>query len=244
MGQSTTITATAVFSDGSAQQVAAAAVWATSAPGTATVNGGVVTGVGPGSATISATYQGQTATAQVTVAAQPVTVTVTGVSIGGTLSLPVGGSTQLTVRASRSDGTSVDVTAQAAYQSNNGLVSVSASGQVSGLAAGAANITATYQGFSAQVQVQVNAVAPTVTGITISGGSSVKLLQLLNLTAVATLSDGTTQTVTGSATWSSSNPALLELASSGVLRGLVVGNVTVTVTYQGHTTQKTVTVTL
>src|SRR5690606_870870 len=117
--------------------------------------------------------------------------------VTGNLNLNIGLSTQLTVRATMSDGEILDVTALASYQSSNPLlVSVSATGHVTGLLAGLAQITTTYRGVSAQVQLQVNANLPVLTGVSITGASSVRLLELLQLEAVALLSDGTQQNVT------------------------------------------------
>lgn len=61
------LTATATYSDSSTADVTSLATWSSSAPSKATVSAGFVTGVDPGSATITATYQGQTDTCAVTV---------------------------------------------------------------------------------------------------------------------------------------------------------------------------------
>lgn len=242
VGQSVQLTATAQLSNGTQQNVTASASWSSSGS-SASVAGGLVTGNAAGSVTITATYQGQSATRQVTVSATPISVV--SISVTGNLSVGVGLSSQLTVRATMSNGTIIDVTGQAAYQSSNSLfVSVNASGQITGLLAGLANITATYQGVSASVQVTITVTLPVVNSLTINGASSVRVLQLLNLSAVANMSDGSQQTVTNSCQWSSSNLGILEFLTNGVLRALVVGNVDVTVAYQGKTAQKTIAVTL
>lgn len=241
-GQSVQLTATAQLSNGTQQNVTASASWSSSGSG-ASVAGGLVTGNAAGSVTITATYQGQSATRQVTVSATPISVV--SISVTGNLSVGIGVSSQLTVRATMSNGTVVDVTGQAAYQSSNPLfVSVNANGQITGLLAGLANITATYQGVSATVQVTITVSLPVVNSLTINGASSVRVLQLLNLSAVANMSDGTQQTVTQSCQWSSSNLGILDFVTNGVLRALIVGNVDVTVAYQGKTAQKTIAVTL
>ncbi len=237
------LTARATFSDGSQQDVSAVASWSSSAPQVATVSGGVLTGVGAGTATVSAAYQGVTTTADVIVSAAPATVI--GLTVTGNLNLNIGVSTQLTVKAAMSNGEIVDVTALASYHSSNPLlVSVSASGHVTGLLAGLAQVTASYQGVSAQVQLQISASLPVLTGLSITGASSVRLLQLLQLDAVALMSDGTQQNVTLTSAWSSSNLGILDLLGNGLLRGLLLGNVTITVEYGGHTAQRTIQVTL
>jgi uncharacterized protein YjdB len=66
-GEIGALTATATYSDASTADVTATASWVSSAPADATVSAGFVTGVDPGSATITATYQGQSDTCAVTV---------------------------------------------------------------------------------------------------------------------------------------------------------------------------------
>lgn len=66
-GDISALTATATYDDSSTANVTSSAVWTTSDATKATVSSGFVTGVDPGSATITASYQGQTDTCAVTV---------------------------------------------------------------------------------------------------------------------------------------------------------------------------------
>lgn len=69
-----------------------------------------------------------------------------------------GGTQQLVVSANLSDGSTQVVTSQASYQSSDAAVAtVSAGGLVTGVAAGDAVVTATYQGVSTTVAVEVSA---------------------------------------------------------------------------------------
>lgn len=63
------VTATAAFDDASTQDVTALASWTSSSLADATVSAGFVTGVDPGTATVTATYNGQSGTCAVTVTA-------------------------------------------------------------------------------------------------------------------------------------------------------------------------------
>jgi hypothetical protein len=67
-GQTTQLTATAAYSDGTTQNIASQASWQTDNPAVATVAAGLVTAVGNGQATITATFQGKSGTLLVTVA--------------------------------------------------------------------------------------------------------------------------------------------------------------------------------
>ena len=63
------LTATATYDDASTADVTSSATWTTSDATKATVSAGFVTGVDPGSATVTAMYQGQSDTCAVTVTA-------------------------------------------------------------------------------------------------------------------------------------------------------------------------------
>ena len=66
-GGSQQLTATANLSNNGTQDVTSSATWSSSNTGVATVSGGLVTAISTGSATITATYGGQTGTASVSV---------------------------------------------------------------------------------------------------------------------------------------------------------------------------------
>jgi Big-like domain-containing protein len=88
-GQQGQLTATAHYSDGTTQDVTAGATWQSSNGGIATVSAaGVVTAVGSGTATITVTYQGKSATFGVTITISTVsgstlTATIDGVVFNG-----------------------------------------------------------------------------------------------------------------------------------------------------------------
>jgi hypothetical protein len=236
VGGSSQLTATATLSDGTQKNVTTLATWSSTNPAAASVSGGLVAAIAAGSSTITGQYQG--ASASVTIVVQgggggnPPAPSVVSLSVNGVLDLTLGGTTQLSVIANSSDGSHVDVTALAGYSSSNPLlVSVSANGLVSGLLAGLSDITATYQGVSAQVHITVKAPI-SLLNVTLSGATDVKLLQSIQLTATAHFSDGTTQNVTNLASWNCSNTLLGQLVN-GLLTALGLGDVTVSATYQG-----------
>jgi hypothetical protein len=68
-GEIGALTATATYSDSSTGNVTSAATWSSSDPTKATVSAGFVTGIAAGTATVTATYGGQTDTCAVTVTA-------------------------------------------------------------------------------------------------------------------------------------------------------------------------------
>lgn len=93
---------------------------------------------------------------------------------------------------------------------------------------------------------------PTVTGVVVTGnGAFTSKNQTSQLIASANLSDSTSQNVSSTATWSSSNPAVASVSSTGLVTAVSFGTATITANYQGAqgslstivTLQATVTVT-
>jgi uncharacterized protein YjdB len=83
--------------------------------------------------------------------------TVSTVAVTGAMPA-VGGTAQMVATATLTTGTTQDVTAQATWQSSNTAVAtVNSTGLVTGVAAGAVQITATYQSISGVDNVTINA---------------------------------------------------------------------------------------
>lgn len=75
---------------------------------------------------------------------------------------------------------------------------------------------------------------PTVTGVVVSGnGAFTAKNETSQLTATANLSDNTSQNVTNSATWSSSNQLIASVSSTGLVTAVSFGQATITAAYQG-----------
>jgi hypothetical protein len=241
------LTALALLSSGTTIDVTSLATWTSTAPLVASVSGGTVTGLLPGSATIQATYGGVAGQVGVTVSVvappPPPPITVTSVNVTGTLNLTVGGGVQLTATATRSDGSVIDVTGSASWSSGNSLLASVSGGSVTGLLAGATSITATYQGVSGSVNISIAPLPKVLTSVSIGGPGSVRIGQTIQLTLTAHYNDGSTENVTASANWSLNN-LLGSLLSPGLLQGLLVGSVNVTASYGGQQANTSVSVTL
>jgi hypothetical protein len=75
---------------------------------------------------------------------------------------------------------------------------------------------------------------PTVSGVVVAGnGAFTSKNQTSQLTATANLSDSTSQDVTSTATWSSSNQAVATVSSTGLVTAVSFGTATISATYQG-----------
>jgi len=79
---------------------------------------------------------------------------------------------------------------------------------------------------------------PTVSGLAISGNDAIRTGFFASYTATATLSNGTTQTVTPA--WTSSSPAVATVDSTGRVDGLTHGSTNLAASYQGANASKTV----
>ncbi|PZD97141.1 hypothetical protein DNH61_04440 [Paenibacillus sambharensis] len=119
-----------------------------------------MTGLHTGKTVIEAVYQGQSgmliASAPVTVYAVPTKL----VLEGSPYSMKEGGYAQISVIAEYSDGTTKDVTAEAAYNVHHAnIASVDASGRLLGLRPGQSQLTVTFEGLSVTAGVDVSASA-------------------------------------------------------------------------------------
>jgi len=132
--------------------------WTSSNGGAASVNGsGLVTGVSAGTATITATSGGKSGSAAVTVVVVPVaTVSVSP----ATASVAVGSSVPLSATPRDSAGKALNGRVVSWATSDVAVATVSSSGVVTGVAAGAATITATSEGKSGTAAITVTAAPP------------------------------------------------------------------------------------
>ena len=239
-GASQQLAATGTFDDKTQQALGASVTWQTSQSAVATVNTqGNVTGVGVGVAQISAAYQGVTGTTSVTVAA-PTLVSIT-VSPNQS-SLPVGESEQLTATGNFSDGTTQNLTQSATWSSSgSAIASVSSAGAALANAVGTATIGVTAGSFTGTASLTVTPAAVTALNIT-PATLSIALGSSHQLQAIATLSDGTTQDMTGIAAWSSTQPTIVSVSSGGLAIAEQVGSTTITAEGSGLTASADLTV--
>lgn len=132
--------------------------WATSAPGTATVDAsGNVTGVAAGTATITATSEGKSGSATIVVtAAPPVVVPVASVEVSPQTGNVTVGRT-IALRATTRDTNGATLTGRTVTwsSSDTGTATVNDSGTVTGVAPGTVTITATSEGQSGSATIVV-----------------------------------------------------------------------------------------
>jgi len=163
------LSANATYSNGSGSDVTSLATWVSSNTAVAIVQTsgqtapGLVTGVGGGTSTITATYDGKTSSATFTVSSavlKSISVSPSSVTVG------VGTTQQFSATATYSDSSTGSVTNSASWSSSNSSVAtIQSSGQVSpGLATGVAaggpiTIAATLKGLAGTASVTVTSSA-------------------------------------------------------------------------------------
>ena len=249
VGLTEQLTATGTYGSGTTGNVTSVANWTTSNNKVASVSAtGLVTGVGGGSATITAAV---TETSGTTVTSPAAALTVTSKTITAvTVSAPAAsiypfGTDQFSATAAYSDGTSAPVTATFA-SSNTGVATISStSGVATGVlsaAGGTTNITATVSGAPvsapfvlAVAGVQSVAVTPASPTFPLGLANSALPFGATNnqvqFAAVATYTDGTTATVTSAATWQASPAGVAGVNTAGLATVTGQGATTVTATY-------------
>jgi uncharacterized protein YjdB len=215
--------------------------WTTNSASVATVSSsGLVTGQGAGTATITATSEGQSGTAAITVT-QP-TVPVASVSVSPpNLSLTVGQTGQLT--ATPRDASGNPLTGRVVTWTTNSaaVATVNSTGLVTAQGAGTATITATSEGRSGTVAIIVTLVP--VAAVSVSPATlSLTVGQTGQLTA--TPRDAAGNPLTGRVvTWASTPTTVATVSASGLVTGAGAGTATVTATSEGQNGSATVTVT-
>ncbi len=259
VGQDQAFVATAEYSDGSTATVTTSATWTTSdasiavmsAMGgagrggpVAVVGGATATGLGVGSATVSASYTEsgvtKTGSAALTVTA-PTLLSLEITPTTPTVYLSTSPTQAFVATAIYTDYSTATVTASADWSSSNGAIAVisntgATTGRATGLAAGTSTITAAFNGMSASTTLTVASAKPTKVQVTPTNPTA-HLGINQSFVAVVLLDNSTTQTVTGSATWTSSDVTVATVgatgASAGVATPIKAGTTTITATYQG-----------
>lgn len=202
----------------------------------ATIDGNSVVGMGEGTTELTITDGTFTTTATVNVVPAgtlPTTLVVTPTAVACT---PESADTQLQVFATLTSGTSVDITADAIYGSNDSTVAlVTAEGKVVCVSPGAAQVAVQYLGLAILVNVSVQGVPPASVAFT----PTTLLCEIGDTPTVqisATDDQGLVSDVTGTASVSSSATGIARF-NAGTVQCLAEGTATITANVNGVVAQ-------
>ena len=236
VGSQTTLSASSSMQDCTSEPKVS---WTSLAPNVATVSGtGQVTGVSAGSASIRATVLNSNASATVTVT-QPAVASVQIDPSPATVKLFGTG----TISAIARDAQNNPITGRAVtWQSvTPGIVSVSASGVLTGIALGQGTVTATIDGISGFAVVTVGPAGVASVAVTLD---TARLTPGQPAQASAIMRDVQNNVLGGRAvSYSSSSPAIATVnPSSGAVVGVAPGTTQITATSEGIAGARTLTV--
>lgn len=171
----------------------------------------------------------------------PPPVAVASVSVAlASASVTVGQSTSATATARDAQGNTIGGKTASWSSSDAGVATVSASGQVSGVAVGTADIVATIDGKTGQATVTVTPVPVASVTVTLNA-PSISVGQTTQAAAVTRDAQG--NPLAGrTITWSSSNIAVATVSASGLVTGVTAGTANIVATSEGQSGQAALTV--
>jgi uncharacterized protein YjdB len=218
-GATEQFTATGTFSDNSTQNLTSTATWTSQTTSVATISaGGLATGVAAGTSKIQGASGAISGSTILTVSATVPTLVSIAVTPANP-SISTSATEQFTATGTFSDNSTQNLTSTATWSSQTTTVATITSG---GLATGVAAGTSTIQAASGAVS------GSTVLTVT-SGSASLQVLVVSpqnpviadngatqTFTATGHFSDGSTQNLTSSATWTSSKSSVAAVNAAGV----------------------------
>ena len=200
-------------------------VWTTSNPNVVTVNNGTITGVSRGVASITVTTIDGNMSATCFVTVNDPKITIDFYRTTATLTVGATDYMTATVRKMGSSQTTTVNQPVTYTSSNNAVVQVNGSGVVTALAQGSAIITAATAGATNIATCTITVTSSSSTNISLDKSSD---LIYVGGTDTITATLNSSNLSNSSVTWSSSNPSIVSVSSSGVLTGVSQGTATVT----------------
>lgn len=222
--------ATGYFSDGTSHDITTSVNWQSSNQSVATigVNTGMATGVAVGTSNITASLNSITSV--------PVTLTVNALVLNSisvapaTASVAIGGTQQYMATGHYSNGSTANLTNSVVWGTSSAAATITPAGLATGQSA-TPDVT-----ISATMGIVVGTAELTVTSVTlvsiaITPPTPISLAEggSVQFTATGTFSDSSTQNLTNSVTWNTSNSSFVTINSTGMATaGMAVGSSNIT----------------
>ena len=218
MGQNQQFAATGQYSDGSTQDLTTAVIWISSQPSVAAINGaGLASGLSAGSTTICAALGAINASATLRVNSQ---LLLTIALTPNSPSIALGTNQQLAAIGTYDDGSTLDLTTSATWSSSlPSVAGVNTNGLATSVSTGLTTITATASSVGGSTILTVT--PATLILIAISPATqSIPLGTTQSFAATGTFSDGSTQVITSSVQWASSDTTIATIGNDPATKGL------------------------
>jgi N-acetylneuraminic acid mutarotase len=201
----------------------------------------MATGIGSGTATITAASGGVTGTSTITVSSPALT----GIGVTpGTATVQAGtGTQQFTATCTYANSSTTNCTTDVTWSSSSATtIVITGNGVATGVAPGSAVLTATLGGISGSASVTVS--NPSLAGITITPGTASidAVIGTQQFSASCSYADNTSSVCTSTVTWSSSNNGFATISTGGLATGVAAGSVTITATSGSTSGSSTLTV--
>jgi len=231
--------ATATYTDSTSQDLVSGVSWTSSATAVASITAsGLATTAGAGTTTIKAAVGSFTDTVTLTV----VNAHLTSIFVApGTISTAAGTRQQFTATGNFDDGSTQILPSVAWSSSAQNVATVDSSGLATGVAAGIANINASSGSVTGSASLTVTAATLVSLKVT-PANSSMPLGASKQFTATGTFTDSSTQDMTASVSWSSSNAVVATINGSGSATSLSTGTTKISAIYGSVTGSTNLTV--
>jgi len=233
LGDSEQFAAAGTYTDGTTQDVTGVVTWSTSLATVAIISNavgsyGLATSAGLGTATITASSGTISSASSLTVSPPAISsIAVTPSSI----SISLGYTEQFRAVATYSDGSSQDITQSATWTSSvPSVAAVSSTGLATSMLVGTTTVSASAGSTTGSASLTVNAPVPVSLTI-VPGSATIPSGSQLHLGATLFYSDGSSQNVTGTVSWSSSNSAVATVGNTGLVVSLAAGSSTIEATW-------------
>lgn len=231
--------ATGALEDDTEQDLSTWVSWSSSAPGAATISsGGLAAGVEEGSAFITATFDGVTSNQAALTVTPAVLASIAVTPVNPVI--PLGRSRQFIATGMFSDSATQDITSLVAWESSKTSVATISNvagsrGLATSAGAGSTTIKAVLNGISGSTALTVT---PAVLEAIIVSPAAASIFPGLSqqFTASGHFSDGSTQDLTTSVTWSSSDALIADFifpGAAGLAQSFTSGSITVTASFSG-----------